>query len=33
MGIGWTLNFGNPWAWAFLTAAVGVPLALATFMR
>jgi uncharacterized membrane protein len=26
MGVGWTMNFGNKWAWAFVIAAIGAPL-------
>jgi uncharacterized membrane protein len=25
VGIGWTLNFGNVWAWLFLVLALAVP--------
>lgn len=25
MGLGWTMNFGNKWAWLFAIAAIGVP--------
>jgi uncharacterized membrane protein len=28
MGIGWTLNFGNLWAWLFLTGVIAIPLVL-----
>jgi uncharacterized membrane protein len=33
MGIGWTLNFGNPWAWGFAAAAIGIPLAIVLLAR
>lgn len=33
MGIGWTLNFGNPWAWVLLTAVVVIPLAVRLIAR
>jgi hypothetical protein len=25
VGLGWTLNFGNVWAWLFLVLALAVP--------
>jgi uncharacterized membrane protein len=28
-GLGWTLNFSNPWAWPMLLLLVGVPIAVA----
>ena len=30
MGIGYTLNFGNPWAWLMLVGLVGVSLVVRT---
>lgn len=33
MGLGWTLNFGNPWAWALLAAVLVIPLAIRLVAR
>jgi uncharacterized membrane protein len=33
MGIGWTVNLGNPWAWALLVLIVAVPALLSRLMR
>jgi uncharacterized membrane protein len=33
VGIGWTLNFGNRWAWLLLVLALAVPLLIVHAMR
>lgn len=33
MGLGWTMNFGNKWAWLFMFAALGVPFLVMLLMR
>ena len=33
MGVGWTVNFGNPWTWVFLAAVVLVPLLIAQLLK
>ncbi len=33
MGIGYTLNFGNPWAWILVVALVLIPMLLKFAIR
>lgn len=33
LGVGWTLNAGNVWAWLLLTCGIGLPLAVLWLMR
>jgi uncharacterized membrane protein len=33
MGVGWTLNFGNVWSWAFLALALGAPILVLRLLR